>query len=175
MSQPDTRRLFVALWPPAQIVTALDRDLRGIRRDAPPSLRWQPPERWHVTALFLGDFPVRRATTLVEHAAADIPPGEMTGGGAGCFGPVLWWGVDAPWTRDLHAAVCHLSGQPRDPRWLPHLTLARSRGAPVPPPIVSAVEGLPTRTWTADRLRLVASTLGPDPRYDTVLEVALTG
>ena len=175
MSRSDTRRLFVALWPPPSVVAALDTDLCDIRRDAPPSLRWQPPQRWHVTVLFLGEASVRRATTMVARAAADFPPAQMTGGGGGRFGRVLWWGIDAPWTTALHGAVSHLAGRPRDARWRPHLTLARSRGAAVPSPVLDAVRGLPSRTWTADRLLLVASTVGPDPRYDTLHEVPLKG
>lgn len=175
MSHSDTRRLFVALWPPPPVVADLDTDLRHIRRTAPPSLRWQPPDRWHVTVLFLGESSARRARTVVARAAAGIPPGEVTGGGAGHFGRVLWWGIEAPWAAGLHATVCHLAGRPRDPRWRPHLTLARSRGAPIPPQVLHDLRDLPSRTWQADRLRLVASTIGPEPRYDTLLETPLTG
>jgi 2'-5' RNA ligase len=43
-------RLFVAVWPPPDVVEELTRLDRPVR----PGVRWTTPEQWHVTLRFLG-------------------------------------------------------------------------------------------------------------------------
>ena len=47
-----TERLFVALWPEPQVVEAVRRQLEPIQ-DRYRELRWQTPDRWHLTLAFL--------------------------------------------------------------------------------------------------------------------------
>ena len=44
-------RLFVAAWPPADVVEAL----RGLDRPVVTGMRWTTADQWHVTLRFLGD------------------------------------------------------------------------------------------------------------------------
>ena len=44
------------MTPPAGALTELDRALTQLR-EAPGAPRWTPPERWHLTLLFLGAVP----------------------------------------------------------------------------------------------------------------------
>lgn len=175
MTTAPPRRLFVALWPPPDFVAELAADLGEIGRAAPATVRWQPPERWHITLLFLGDASRRRAEKALAEVAATSAGGVVTCGGSGHFGRTLWLGVTAPWTSAVHTRLAQLTGHRPEHRWRPHLTLARSRGAPIPPETLAAVGELPVRDWFADRLVLVDSTIGPTPSYRTVAEVPLTG
>ncbi|MEZ5218643.1 MAG: 2'-5' RNA ligase family protein [Ilumatobacteraceae bacterium] len=43
-------RLFVAAYPPAEVV----ENLMALERHASPNVRWVPPEQWHVTLQFFG-------------------------------------------------------------------------------------------------------------------------
>lgn len=44
-------RLFLAVWPPAELIEQLD----ALPRPDQPGVRWVPPANWHVTVRFLGD------------------------------------------------------------------------------------------------------------------------
>lgn len=175
MTPTPPRRLFVALWPPATFVAEVATALAEVRRTAPPTLKWQPPERWHITVLFLGDSSLRRAEKAVTTVAAATASGPVTCSGAGHFGRALWWGTEAPWAGDIPQRLSQLTGRRADHPWRPHLTLARSRGAPIPPEVLRAVGALPARRWNADRLVLVDSTIGPAPHYEPLVEAPLAG
>jgi len=44
-------RLFIAVWPPPEVVDVL----RTLERPTIPGLRWTTPDQWHVTLRFIGD------------------------------------------------------------------------------------------------------------------------
>ena len=46
-------RLFVAVWPPADVVTRV----AALPRPDVAGLRWTAPDHWHVTLRFLGSVP----------------------------------------------------------------------------------------------------------------------
>jgi 2'-5' RNA ligase len=92
--------LFFAVTPPAGALTDLDRALAPLR-EAPGAPRWMPPERWHLTLLFLGAVPAEQVEELVAAAGpavAAAPPMTLRLAGAGRFGTrrrpqVFWAGV----------------------------------------------------------------------------------
>jgi 2'-5' RNA ligase len=118
------RRLFVAVWPPDEVLdllAALDRpEIHG--------LRWTRRDQWHVTLRFLG--PVPDAAPVAEALSGlDLPSS------AAVLGPA----VDRFGRRILHVPVAGLEavaagvvgaterlGQPPDDRpFHGHITLAR--------------------------------------------------
>jgi 2'-5' RNA ligase len=118
-------RLFVAAWPPADVVDAL----RGVVVPDEPNVRWVPPEQWHVTLRFLGDAdPADVADALrgatLPAAEAELGPHVSRLGRFVVVVPVA--GLD-----DLAAAVTAATaslGDPPDPRgFTGHLTIARLR------------------------------------------------
>lgn len=66
--QPARRRLFVAVWPPEDLVRALE----GLERPQARGLRWTTRDQWHVTLRFLGSVEEREA------AALRVRLGELT-------------------------------------------------------------------------------------------------
>jgi 2'-5' RNA ligase len=159
-------RLFVAVWPPDEVldaIAALDRpDVR--------SVRWTTREQWHITLRFLGEVDVP-PEHLLEPLGA-LPPTEVTIGPAterlsGRVLVVPVHGLDA-----IAAAVA----DPAETRpFRGHLTLARARqrGDKVP----ASLAGAPIRgAWTVRRVTLVRSHLGGGPaRYEDLHAVTLEG
>ena len=70
-------RLFVAVWPPEEVVAAL----RAMDRPS-ADVRWCPEEQWHVTLRFLGSVddvqPIVDALSTVELPASKVTVGPKT-------------------------------------------------------------------------------------------------
>jgi 2'-5' RNA ligase len=179
-------RLFAAIDPPADAVLDLDRAVS--RTD--DRLRWVRSDQWHITTAFYGEVDVATAADLgerLERAANRTSPLTLRIAAAGAFSRpraarVLWAGVDGD--RDVLRRLadrCRAAGvragvEMKAERFRPHLTLARSRRAPVD--VSEAVSVLAPYTgpeWTATTLRLVCSTLGAAARHETVGKWPLGG
>jgi 2'-5' RNA ligase len=120
-------RLFVAVYPPAEIVDAL----RSLPREADPNVRWVPDEQLHVTVRFFGSTDVepakQRLAELVPSLAAATaelgPRVSRLGRSVVCL-PAA--GLDGL-AGSIAEATADL-GEPPDPRpFRGHLTLARLR------------------------------------------------
>jgi len=179
-------RLFAALVPPASVLDDLAEAVGRGRAGAPPSVRWSSRERWHLTLAFYGEVDADRAPELAGHlarAAEGVPAPVLSLAGAGRFGQqVLWAGVrgapDALAALDRLAAAAVAAGRAvgaavEDRPYRPHLTLARSRGPADLDPLVAALADWSGPPWTADALRLVASTPGARPAHDVLATVPL--
>jgi 2'-5' RNA ligase len=159
-------RLFVAVWPPPEIMTAL----HDLRRPDTAGVRWTTFDQWHVTLLFLG--PVDDPDPVV--AALDVALDRWPGPVVARIGPcverlgreVLCLPIAG--LEDLAGAVNRALGPLVPPSktrdrdlarsFRGHLTLARGRrGADLRP---LAGEGL-DESWLVDQVTLVASTLRP--------------
>jgi RNA 2',3'-cyclic 3'-phosphodiesterase len=147
-------RLFIAVWPPASVVDALE----GLPRIDHPELRWTTPEQWHVTLQFLGELdqpsPLPPPSSLPS-ADAVLGPSTRRINRQVLVVPVA--GLD-----DLAAAVGH------EGAFTGHLTLARARGrASIPTSLAGTpVEG----RWRIDEVTIVRSHLGRGPARYEVLE-----
>jgi RNA 2',3'-cyclic 3'-phosphodiesterase len=157
-------RLFVGVFPPAQVRADLKRAL-------PPGLRLTPRDRWHVTLAFLGDVAAQRLGDI-QRALDAVPPSggvELRLAGTGRFGKgksaALWVGVvgDLAALSRLHDDIqgaLVAADLPRDDRpFRPHLTVAYTRGGEVPE-VWRALHALETYTgpaWRADEFVLVRS------------------
>src|SRR5688572_10560871 len=128
-------RLFIAVWPPAEVVGAL----AVLPRPTVPGVRWTGPAQWHVTLRFLGEVDVPPALP------ASVPPATAVLGpvtvplGAVLAAPVA--GLD-----ELAGAVGNERG------FTGHLTLARSRGRGRTP---ASLAGAPIRgSWEVREVTL---------------------
>ena len=126
----DMPRLFIAVWPPDDVVG----ELAEMPRPAIDGLRWTRPERLHVTLRFLGQCDEAGVQTAL--AAADLPEAQVT------LGPrVKRLGrsvlvVPAQGLDDLaaavEAAIARLGLPPADHPFTGHLTVARYKRKPPP-------------------------------------------
>ena len=164
-------RLFVAIWPTAEV---RDR-LRALVRPAVPGLRWTMPDQWHVTLAFLGEVPdgeqevAAGALAGVVRQLPDRPhaimgPATATlGQGILCL-PVV--GLDEV-ARVVRASPLGRYVRPEERPFNGHLTLARARrGRRVPDDLC----GVPVEArWPVDELCLVSSRLHAEgARYETL-------
>src|SRR5947209_3556899 len=70
-------RLFVAVWPPASLIS----QLRSLDRPARPGLRWTTEDQWHVTLRFLGgvdEIAQGQLRRSLGDVAAGLDPVEVT-------------------------------------------------------------------------------------------------
>jgi 2'-5' RNA ligase len=176
-------RLFVALSPPASALGELEAAVAPLRA-AQPDLRWSSPQSWHVTLAFLGEVDeavLDRLTVRLERAASRHPGLVLSTVGAGAFptaprARVLWTGVhgDPGPLRAIAASVAagarRAGAPPPDERrrYRPHITLARSREPTDVRPLISELSGYAGAAWTADRVHLIRSHLGPQPWYESI-------
>jgi 2'-5' RNA ligase len=175
-------RLFVAVDPPAEARTHLDRALHPLR-EAAGEPRWIPPERWHVTLLFLGTVPAARVPELVAAAApvvAATQPMRLRLAGGGRFGSrrrpqVAWAGLAgdveplAVLAGQLARAVRRLRLPVEDRPFRAHLTLGRWRPhAPADGGLVDRLADYTGPAWPVTQVDLLRSHLGPAPRYEAV-------
>jgi len=170
-------RLFVAVWPPRDVGSALQQ----LPRPAVGGLRWTAPEQHHVTLDFLGEVADPRvaalAAALVDWARPERPvvavAGPVTrrlGRGVLCV-PVEGLEAMAAGVR----AVATQFGLPRDDRpFSGHLTLARTgRRGRLPDELVGSAV---VARWEVREVRLVASIAGPSgPRYEPLVLAPLAG
>ncbi|GAB3715048.1 RNA 2',3'-cyclic phosphodiesterase [Mariniluteicoccus flavus] len=133
-------RMFAAVYPPADVVEEME-EFFGPRRDADARLRWVPDHHWHLTTLFCGDVPDRAYEPLVENlreVAAAARPFDVRLAGAGAFpDPIetrqLYLAVVeggdqlAALSRGCRAAASRAGTEPDGTKFVPHLTLARTK------------------------------------------------
>jgi 2'-5' RNA ligase len=171
-------RLFVAVWPPPEVLDAVE----ALDRPAQAGVRWTTREQWHVTLRFLGrvdDVEMVAARLGSVGAVAAAPSGV---GLTATAGPVTTGlgrslvvlpvsGLDR-----LAAAVVGLTasfGEPPEPRpFAGHVTLARAkRGAGV-----GGLVGAPlSARWPVSEVTLVASELHPaGARYSVLTRFSLS-
>ncbi len=169
-------RLFVAVWPPAEVVDAV----AALRRPGVVGLRWTRPDQWHVTLRFFGrvEDPAPVAEALHAVAAESQAVDATVGPTLGRFGQrVLHVPVDGlgPVAEAVIAATAHLGEPPEDRPFAGHLTLARAaRGVRVDlrPLVGEAITG----RWPVRELTLVESQLSPKgARYEVAERFPLTG
>ena len=162
------KRLFVAVWPPDDV---LDR-LADLPRPEVAGLRWTDRHQWHVTLRFLGPMaevdPVNEA--LAELAVSR--PTAVLGPATGRFGQRI---LHAPvvGVETVAAAVVQATGRlgkpPDDRPFNGHITLARvaKHGKVDLRPFTGRpVEG----EWPVDAVCLVESRLSPTGARYQVLD-----
>lgn len=161
-------RLFVAVWPPAEVVGRLE----ALPRPSRPGVRWTTAAQWHITLRFLGSVTgaeLARLDEAMAEAARRPPPTAVAGPALTRLGPAVLClpvaGLDplAAAVIERTAAIGEAAG---DRPFRGHLTIARA-GRGVDPRPAAAVPF--SATWTVEEVTVVSSTLHRDgARYDVV-------
>lgn len=160
-------RLFVAAWPPPEVVASLHE----LSRPDVGGVRWSTEDQWHVTLRFLGD--VERVDDLVDAlssisiAAAEVIVGPATSRlGAGIL-MVPVHGLDA-FARAVHEVTEPFVSIPEHRPFKGHVTVARARSKSEVPRLL---EGTPfSASWTATSFALVRSQTKPTGAVYTDVE-----
>lgn len=188
--QAQAHRLFVAVYPPAPVLTHLTQALADLHLGravaAGVNVRLAPRERWHLTVAFLGDVAPDRVPDVRDALGKAVAGWEdgaprLCLAGGGRFGrgkfTVVWAGVggEAELLSRLAATVrrqLRRARIPFDPKpFRPHLTIARPGDRLTPPEVaadLAALRAYQGPFWTVRKLRLMRSHLGPDPVHEPV-------
>ena len=160
-------RLFVAVWPPDEVLDLL----ATLDRPEVKGLRWTRRDQWHVTLRFLGPVPDVAPVTEALSGLALSAAEAVLGPAVDRFGrrilhvPVA--GLDAI-AAGVVGATTGLGRPPEDRPFAGHITLARVADrarVDLRPLAGSAIEA----RWRADALCLVESRLSPaGARYEVV-------
>ncbi len=162
--QPAGVRLFVAVWPPQEVLD----EIAALVRPPLDHGRWTTPDQWHVTLRFLGS--VDDAATVVDALAGSELPAAVAEMGPASRAlnrsvlaiPVTGLDPLADAVRDATAAM----GKPPERRpFRGHLTLARLRRGSA-----SALGGAAfTARFAVDEVTVVSSDLHPHgARYEVI-------
>ena len=160
-------RLFVALWPPDDVLDVVE----ALPRLPLAGARWTTRKQWHVTLRFLGRAEPTEVARALDRLDAALTVAVLDGRPRRLFRGVFGMRVDG--LDDLAGAVgrvLHGLGTAADEReFHGHLTLARWRNGPVP-----RMDDDVSASWTVTEVALVESTTrASGARYRTVREVPL--
>lgn len=149
-------RLFLAVWPPEEVVA----ELMQLRRKDQRGVRFVPPDNWHITLRFLGEADPDEVIAAIDGLTFDatraiVGPAVDVLAERALVLPVS--GVEQLAVR-VTERTAHLGEPPRQ-RFVGHLTLARLKPRATMPPALGAI-------WRAefdvDEIALVRSQLEPD-------------
>ena len=182
-------RLFACLTPPQWLAEHLAPALPPLPEEA----RAIPPQRWHLTLAFYGELDATGAACVERRLQQRLrDPAAAPGGrasalslqvaGGSAFGAAVAYlaveGAAAGDTARLRsiAEVCLRVGKACDApgaqgreRFRPHITVARARRhRSLPADYTQRLGEVRSPVWTAERVELLVSLPGPQPRYDVV-------
>ena len=163
-----TDRRFVAVWPPPEVLDAVEALHRPTERGG----RWTRRDQWHVTLRFLGDVPLADVVAALD-GVGDGPVEARLGPAVARLGRgVIQVPGDglAALAQDVVDRTNDLGRPPDDRPFHGHLTLARIAGTPPPDVLRQPISA----TWTVDEVAVVASHLGGTAaRYETEATIRL--
>jgi RNA 2',3'-cyclic 3'-phosphodiesterase len=162
-------RLFIAVWPPSDIVARV----AGLRREE-DGVRFLPAENWHVTLRFFGEAEPDQVTAAMGETsfpAATARLGPAVGVIARSAIAIPVGGLDAL-AGEVVARTSAIGQPPRD-RFRGHLTIARLKT----PRTRSSLRGTAFRAeFDIAAVTLVRSHLGRDgARYEVIRFWAVLG
>ena len=142
MAETVTKRLFVAIFPPAHVVTSLQAAVAGVAKGVPTrAIRWTRPEQVHLTLNFLGAIAIARIPEIesaLRAACQGHRQHEVRVAGLGCFPnrnrpQIIWAGLAGDLrpleslkeSIDARLLASGCAGEERS--FQPHLTIGRTR------------------------------------------------
>ncbi len=192
MASMGTKRMFVALRPPAELVAELEDfvEATGIARTG---VRLVNPAKWHITLSFMPAVQSVLVDALrdeLSSLATNTRPLELVLRGAGLFprpgaSTPIWIGVDGdlPGLDNLALrvrAACQRSGARVDSpkRFKPHMTLSRQRPTDHWELWIERLNQFHGSDWLVTEVLLIETTMGGrghPARHDVVGRHPLSG
>lgn len=170
-------RLFVAVWPPDDVLDLL----ASLARPAVDGLRWTTREQWHVTLRFLGSVDDVEAAAVALASVQTSACQALLGPATARFGQRVLH-VPVSGLDDIAAEVIRATSSigeaPEARPFAGHVTLARVRGRGRGGVDLRPLTGTPiAAAWSVTSVCLVESRLGRGPggaaAYDVVTRLSL--
>jgi RNA 2',3'-cyclic 3'-phosphodiesterase len=165
-------RLFVAVWPPPEVVGAI----AALSRPEVPGVRWTTPDQWHVTLRFLGEVedPAvvrdRLRGVTPDGVEARMGPSSRRLGQAVLCVPVT--GLDEL-AVTVTSRTADVGLPPEDRPFFGHLTLARLQRGAHPAALRRVPRTAVSESWNVTEVTVVRSHLGGEgSRYEVVGHIA---
>ncbi len=170
-SQHSLIRTFIAVSLPDAAAKELELFLNSLKPQA--HLRWVKASQMHITLRFLGEQTwemlekVRNALSSLQFCPFEI---ELSYAGAfpNFHCPRVLWISGQKGMKELTSLAESVNkslvdiGLPHEKRsFKPHLTLARTKGNPLPPELITALQHAPTLRWHCKSFDLMRSNLTP--------------
>lgn len=156
-------RLFIAVWPPDDVVA----DLMALRRKDQRGVRFVRPENWHITLRFFGEADPDAVIDALDGIA--LPPTRARLGLAVDVFAERALVIPVDGLDDLAHCVTQSTsdiGEPARKRFIGHLTLARVKSHSAMPSVLGAMV---SAEFDVDEIALVRSRLEPaGARYETI-------
>jgi 2'-5' RNA ligase len=196
MPANETIRLFVAVFPPAEVVRQVTEAARGLASGlSPKAVAWTRPEQIHVTLNFLGNVErakVEAVARAVESACRRGEPHLLRARGLGCFPSparprIIWAGLGGAVAaldalkQSLDEDLAQIGHVAETRPFHPHLSIGRVK-------LLNAGDRrhlaatLPSwretdfGPWTVERVELMQSVLSPQgAEYARVQSYPLPG
>jgi RNA 2',3'-cyclic 3'-phosphodiesterase len=191
MTQSNNRRLFVAMDTPAAVKSEI-ANVQNQLRETDADIRWEPPEKLHLTIKFLGSTPpdlVAPITVTLHTIAAKIPPLTVLYRSLGHFPKrgdprILWIGMEEETgglmmlQENIDTEMAALGFAREDRRFHPHVTIGRIRSTRRMPSLLRTVETLTFQCQpvVVTSIDLINSDLKPEGSvYTTLASFPLSG
>ena len=186
-----TLRLFIAIEIPSEIkaqFVSLIRELKSTDAD----VRWDSPEKLHITLKFLGDTREEQLPEInlkLGQIAAQFAPFVLRYSGIGCFPNnkeprIIWGGVEdlqnaiSPIVESIELSMSILGFEREKRKFHPHVTIGRIKSQRNIRGLLRTMESttLESHTTNVSHLILVRSTLKPaGSEYSTIRTFQLSG
>jgi 2'-5' RNA ligase len=167
-------RLFVAVWPPDDVLSLI----AALPRPEVDGLRWTTRDQWHVTLRFFGSVELEEASAALAQVSGSATTAVL-GPETGRFGRgILHVPVDG--LADVAKAVVRATkrvGKPPEPRpFSGHLTLARARDRRRGVDLRELVGTPIVAKWPVSEVCLVESHMSSKgASYEVVETISLSG
>jgi 2'-5' RNA ligase len=188
-SQPQFKRLFVALAAPGPVKSAIEKAQNDLRRELPDgSVRWTRPEHFHLTLRFLGNVAADRTEALNDKlrlTCLDFAPIKVRAERIGFFPErgfprVIWVSVSdrnqelIQLHRAIQTATLEFTSEPAENKFSGHITLGRAKKirrkeADILTSFATRMRERSFGEWAADSVELLRSELLPEGAHHTVL------
>jgi 2'-5' RNA ligase len=188
-SQPQFKRLFVALPEPDEVKSAIEKAQNELRQALPDgSVRWTRSEHFHLTLRFMGNVAVDRIEALSDKlrlTCRDFAPMRVRADRIGFFPErgfprVIWVSVcdERQQLIQLHRAIqtatLEFTSEPAENDFAGHITLGRAKKirrkeADILTSFATRMRERSFGEWAADSVELLRSELLPEGAHHTVL------
>lgn len=180
-----TLRLFIAIEMPTEIKSQIANVISELR-SAQAEVRWEQPEKLHITLKFLGETSedlLPQIVLLLEGVAEKTSPFTIKYSGLGCFPNIhepriVWVGVDditdkiQPLVASIETEMASIGLEKEIKAFHPHVTIGRMKSRKNMSTLLRTMESitLESQPMSITEIVLIKSELKPAGSIHTIMQ-----